>query len=246
MTSPKVRADTLLVARGFAPTRAKAQAAIAAGGVFADGAPVRKASERLGSHCVLSCTPASRWVSRAGEKLSFALEAFAVSAQGRHCLDIGASTGGFTQVLLAQNALSVVCVDVGQDQLHPLVRADPRVRCLEGLDARALQPSHLLPAPDLPELIVCDASFIGASKALARPFALCAKVASAIVLIKPPYEAGPGVRVMGANAAQIAEAGAARLDGLEGFALHKLAPCAILGGDGSQEFIALLRRGAGF
>lgn len=239
MTVPRERADTLLVLRGLVPTRAKAQAAIAAGGVFANAIPVRKASERLPVDCALSCTPASPWVSRAGDKLCFAMTTLGLSAQELHGLDIGASTGGFTQVLLAQGAASVTAVDVGRDQLHPLVRSDPRVRSLEGLDARALETSHLLAAPDL---IVCDASFIGSHKVLARPFALAAAQAQAIVLIKPPYEAGPGIRVDGTNAAEIALAAAARLDGLEGFFLKDLAPCAVPGRDGSQEFIAFLER----
>ncbi len=240
MTTAKQRADALLVARGLAPTRAKAQAAIAAGGVFADGARVRKASERLDLDCALACTPASLWVSRAGDKLAYALELFGVCAKGLPCLDIGASTGGFTQVLLARGAASVTSVDSGRDQLHPLLRGDPRVHSLEGMDARILEASDLAA---LPALIVCDASFIGADKVLARPLALAAARARALVLIKPPYEAGPGVRVDSANAAQIAEASATRLDKLAGFALRRLERCIVLGGDGSQEYLALLERG---
>lgn len=240
MSAPRLRADQLLVSRGLALTRTKAQAAIAAGGVWADGKQVRKASEPLDPACALQCTPASAWVSRGGDKLSLAMDALNVAARGLHCLDIGASTGGFTQVLLARGAASVTSVDVGHGQLHPQLGDDPRVRKLEGQDARALLSEQLL-AP--PALIVCDASFIGADKVLARPFALSASSARALVLIKPPYEAGPGVRVSDANCWEIAQAASARLDGLEGFGLQRLEPSAVRGGDGSAEFIALLQKG---
>lgn len=239
MSPRTLRADQLLVARGLSPTRAKAQAAIAAGGVFADGQRVRKSSQSLPSDCQLRCEPASRWVSRAGEKLDHALRDLGLSAHGLHCLDIGASTGGFTQVLLSQGAASVTSVDVGQDQLHPILRADPRVRSFEGLDARALTPAHLA---DLPALIVCDASFIGAHKVLGPALALAAAQAKALVLIKPQYEAGFGKRVSDANCASIAAEAAARLDGLEGFGVSHLVPSTLRGTQGSQEFFALLAK----
>lgn len=165
---------------------------------------------------------------------------FGLSAQGLHCLDIGASTGGFTQVLLARGAASVTSVDVGQDQLHPILRADPRVHSFEGLDARALLPTHLA---DAPALIVCDASFIGAHKVLGPALALAATPAKALILIKPQYEAGAGKRVTDANCAAIAAEAAARLDGLEGFDLRHLAPSTLRGAQGSQEFFALLAKG---
>ncbi len=239
MSAPKLRADQLLVARGLSPTRAKAQAAIAAGGVFADGQLVHKASQSLPMDCQLRCEPASAWVSRAGEKLELAMRDLGLSAQGAHCLDIGASTGGFTQVLLAQGAASVTSVDVGKDQLHPIVRADPRVRSFEGLDARALLPRHLV---DAPALIVCDASFIAAHKVLGPALALAAAEAQALILIKPQYEAGAGKRANDANCAAIAAGAGAQLDGLEGFGLRHLMPSKVRGAEGSQEFFALLAK----
>lgn len=234
-----VRADRLLVERGLAETRAKAQAAIAAGLVRADGRPVRKASEALPGDAAIEFRAASPWVSRAADKLVQALEAFAIDPAGCDCLDVGASTGGFTEVLLARGAARVAAIDVGRAQLHPRLRADPRVLSLEAQDARALTAEQLGFAPGL---IVCDASFIGADKVLARPLALAASQAVAIVLIKPAYEAGPGVRVTPAGAEAIAEAAAQRLHGLAGFRLQRREECALRGAEGAVEFLALLRR----
>jgi len=239
--SGRLRADQLLVQRGLFETRAKAQAAIAAGQVLADGRVIAKPGALLHPSAALALQGHQAWVSRSALKLAHALEAFAVRPEGRLCLDVGASTGGFTEVLLAHGAAHVAAVDVGRGQLHPKLRADPRVTCLEAQDARTLEPAHL---PGPPELIVCDASFIGADKALARPFALANPRAEAIVLVKPPYEAGPGVTVTDDTAPAIAAAAAGRLDGLAGFRLRRLAPSAIRGGEGALEWLALLTRDA--
>lgn len=239
----RIRADLLIVARGLAESRAKARAAIEAGGVTADGAPVTRASDLLAEDAALKVAPPHPWVSRSGVKLACALDTFGVDPAGRICLDIGASTGGFTQVLLARGAARVYAVDVGRGQLHASVRADPRVISLEGLDARALTRDLL---PDAPSLLVCDVSFIGAAKALAVPLSLAAPDADLIVLIKPQFEAGPGAGKKGVLSEQEARSAAARalaeLDGLQGFRVAGACDSPIRGGDGNFEMLVLVRR----
>lgn len=240
----RMRADQLLVSRGLADSRAKAQAAIAAGGVTADGAPVLKASQAIEETAALTLEAPHPWVSRAGMKLDAALAAFGVSVEGCACLDIGASTGGFTQVLLARGASHVTAVDVGRDQLHALLRSDPRVRVMEGVDARALTADTLGFAPTR---IVCDASFIGLEKILPAPLSLAAPGAHLIALVKPQYEVGPGrsgaLLSVGA-AREIAEMVAVRLDGVAGFHRVACAESPVRGGDGAPEFTMHAVRGA--
>lgn len=235
----RIRADLLLVERGLCESRAKAQAAIVAGRVCVDGRVLARPAEPLARDAAISLQELEPWVSRAALKLVHALDSFRVDPTGLQCLDVGASTGGFTEVLLSRGAAHVTAVDVGRGQLHVRLRADARVTSLEAQDARTLSASQF-PVP--PALIVCDASFIGAHKVLARPFALAHSQARAVVLVKPPYEAGPGVTVTDATAPAIAEAAAMRLDGLEGFGLQRLEPSAIRGGDGALEWVALLAR----
>ncbi len=237
----RMRADSLLVARGLAESRAKARAAIEAGGVRADGALVSKASELIAEHAELEMAAPHPWVSRGGVKLAHALEAFAIDPNGRTCLDVGASTGGFTQVLLTRGAARVYAVDVGHGQLHASLRDDPRVVNLERTDARALT-RDLVPEP--PTLIVCDASFIGAAKVLAVPLSLAAERADLVALIKPQFEAGPHKRgVLAEPAARAAaEAAIAVLDGVEGFQVVARIDSPIRGGDGNLELLAHMRR----
>ena len=163
------RADTLLAERGLFESRAKAREAIEAGLVRADGRLVKKPSEDIAPEAELIAAAPYPWVSRGGVKLAHALETFGVDPSGRYCLDVGASTGGFTDVLLTRGARHVVAVDVGHGQLHPRIRNDARVTALERLDARALERTHLA---EPPSLIVCDASFI--SLALILPNVLLA------------------------------------------------------------------------
>ena len=239
----RMRADLLLVARGLAESRAKARAAIEAGGVRANGAAVTKASELIDESAVLDVTAAHPWVSRGGVKLAAALDAFAVDPDGRVCLDIGASTGGFTQVLLTRGALRVYAVDVGRDQLHLSLRADPRVVSLEQTDARTLTRVQVA---EPPSLIVCDASFIGAAKVLAVPFSLAAEHADALVLIKPQFEAGPNAGRAGVLSEETARAAAASaiaaLDGVERFRVIASIDSPIRGGDGNLERVVYLKR----
>jgi 23S rRNA (cytidine1920-2'-O)/16S rRNA (cytidine1409-2'-O)-methyltransferase len=237
----RMRADLLLVARGLAESRAKARAAIEAGGVLANGAAVGKPSDLIAKDAALDVTPAHPWVSRGGVKLAAALDAFGVDAAGRICLDVGASTGGFTHVLVSRGAARVYAVDVGRDQLHASLRADPRVARLEQTDARTLTRAAI---PEPPSLVVCDASFIGAAKVLATPFALAAEHADAIVLIKPQFEVGPGKGGVldEATARAAAQCAIDSLDGLERFRVVAAIDSPIRGGDGNLERLALLKR----
>jgi 23S rRNA (cytidine1920-2'-O)/16S rRNA (cytidine1409-2'-O)-methyltransferase len=237
----RTRIDLLLIARGLVESRAKARAAIEAGGVIADGVVVTKASDLIEETAALDVTPPHPWVSRGGVKLAAALDAFNVDPTGRICLDVGASTGGFTHVLLTRGAANVYAVDVGRDQLHRSLRPDPRVVSLEQTDARALTRAQI---PESPSLIVCDASFIGAAKVLATPFSLAAEHADAIVLIKPQFEAGPGKGGVldEATAREAADAATTTLNGLQGFQLIATIDSPIRGGDGNLERLAHFKR----
>jgi 23S rRNA (cytidine1920-2'-O)/16S rRNA (cytidine1409-2'-O)-methyltransferase len=235
------RADIVLAARGFAESRAKAQAAIAAGGVRADGAAVAKASDLIAEDARIDYAPPHPWVSRGGVKLAAALDAFAVDPAGRICLDVGASTGGFTQVLLTRGAARVYAVDVGSAQLHATLRDDARVVSFENTDARSLKRAQI---PELPSLIACDVSFIGAAKALQTPLSFASVRADLIVLIKPQFEAGPGHGgVLGEDTARAAaQTAITALNGLEGFAFIAAMDSPIRGGDGNLERLAHFRR----
>jgi 23S rRNA (cytidine1920-2'-O)/16S rRNA (cytidine1409-2'-O)-methyltransferase len=237
----RIRADVLLVARGLAESRAKARAAIEAGGVTAGGVRVEKASDLIEENAALEMTPPHPWVSRGGVKLAHALDVFGVDPAGRVCLDVGASTGGFTQVLLSRGARRVYAVDVGHGQLHASLRDDARVVSLERTDARTLTRAQVA---EPPTLIVCDVSFIGAAKALATPMALAAEHADVVVLIKPQFEAGPGKGGVLAEAdARGAAAEAIRtLDGEAGFRIAAQTDSPIRGGDGNLELLIHARR----
>ena len=237
----RMRADLLLVARGFAESRAKARAAIEAGGVTANGASVQRPSDLIDESATLEFTPPHPWVSRGGVKLAHALDLSGVDPAGRVCLDVGASTGGFTQVLLARGAARVYAVDVGHGQLHASVQGDPRVVSLERTDARTLTRAQIDQAPTL---IVCDASFIGAAKVLATPLSLAAEHADLIVLIKPQFEAGPGKGGVLAetDSRSIAEAAIQALDGEAGFRVIARTDSPIRGGDGNLEVLMHARR----
>jgi 23S rRNA (cytidine1920-2'-O)/16S rRNA (cytidine1409-2'-O)-methyltransferase len=182
-------------------------------------------------------------VSRGGVKLAHALEAFAVDAKERYCLDIGASTGGFTDALLRAGARHVVAVDVGHDQLHQRLRADPRVTSLEGLDARALAAAHLGEAPSL---IVVDASFISLALVLPPVLPLAAAGAELLALVKPQFEAGrkagkKGVVRDEAVHAQVCARVSVEVETLRWRVLGVIAS-PIAGGDGNREFLLHARR----
>jgi len=177
----KKRLDVLLVERGLAESRAQAQALVLAGQVPG----YDKAGQQVDDSAALSVSVSPRFVSRGGEKLAHALAAFAVDPVGRDALDVGASTGGFTDVLLQLGAARVIALDVGYGQLHPRIREDPRVTVLERSNVRELRE---LPFP--PDLVVCDVSFVSVRKALPPALALAAPRWEALVLVKPQFEAG--------------------------------------------------------
>jgi len=173
----------LLVERGLAESRAQAQALVLAGRVPG----YEKAGQQVDEAAELSVTQPPRFVSRGGEKLDHALEAFELEVAGRGALDVGASTGGFTDVLLQRGAARVIALDVGYGQLHPRIRDDPRVTVLERTNVREIRA-----LPFAPELVVCDVSFVSLRKALPPALALAAPGWEAVVLVKPQFEAGRG------------------------------------------------------
>jgi 23S rRNA (cytidine1920-2'-O)/16S rRNA (cytidine1409-2'-O)-methyltransferase len=236
------RADIVLVERGLFESRAKAQAAIAAGLVTADGARVRKASDPVSDSATLSATPAHPYVSRGALKLVAALDHFAFDPADRICLDVGASTGGFTEVLLARGARKVYAVDVGRDQLHTRLRNDPRVIALEQTDIRALSPSAFSEAPDF---ITVDVSFISLRLVLPALDRLTRRPAQLIALIKPQFEAGKANVKKGI--VRDAAVHAAVCDEIATFAaslrwdIAGIFPSPIEGGDGNKEFLLAAR-----
>jgi 23S rRNA (cytidine1920-2'-O)/16S rRNA (cytidine1409-2'-O)-methyltransferase len=239
MTSPpRRRADRLLVERGLFDSRAKAQAAIVAGLVTANGQPVRKPSDDIPADAAIDATPAHPYVSRGGVKLAAALDHFRFDPKGRICLDVGASTGGFTQVLLERGAARVFAVDVGTAQLHKSLRNRDDVVVMETTDIRALNAAAIAPPPTL---IVIDVSFISLRLALPAALRLAAPAAQLVALVKPQFEAGrdavkKGVVRDAAIHAAICDDIAAFVTGL-GWAVRGIIPSPIEGGDGNREFL---------
>ena len=180
----KKRLDVLLVERGLAESRSQAQALVLAGRVKGHA----KAGEQVDESAALEVEGGQRFVSRGGEKLAHALDALAIDVAGEDCLDVGASTGGFTDCLLQAGAARVCAVDVGYGQLHPRLRADPRVTALERTNVRRLRCEDL---PFSPTFVTCDVSFISLAKALPPALACAAPGWRALVLVKPQFEAGP-------------------------------------------------------
>jgi 23S rRNA (cytidine1920-2'-O)/16S rRNA (cytidine1409-2'-O)-methyltransferase len=239
----KTRADQLLVERGLCESRARAQAAIVAGLVTVDGRPVRKASEMITADAVLTAQAPHPYVSRGGLKLAGALDLFGLEPAGRVCLDVGASTGGFTDLLLKRGARRVVSVDVGRDQLHASLRGDPRVTSLEGCDIRSLTMADL---PEPPTLAAIDVSFISLRLVLPAVAALLAPVCEIAALIKPQFEAGRAALKKGivrdeAVHHRVCDEIATVLAEL-GFAVEAPVPSPIEGGDGNREFLIGGRR----
>lgn len=235
------RADQLLVERRLFPSRARAQEAISAGLVRADGEIVRKASQPLDPDAKLEGAAAHPWASRGGLKLVAALDAFGLDPSGLACLDLGASTGGFTDVLLARGAKSVVAVDVGHGQFR--LAPDPRVRSLEGRDARSLTAADLF---EPPQAIVCDVSFISQRLVLPPALALAAPRAWLATLVKPQFEVGPARVVKGQvkDEAALAEACEGVRETVEalGWTVRGVIPSPVAGGDGAREFLLGARR----
>ncbi|MEZ6001605.1 TlyA family RNA methyltransferase [Hyphomonas sp.] len=233
----KDRADRLLVTLGLFESRASARAAIEAGLVRADGVQVTKPAQDISADAVIEADPAHPYVSRGGLKLAHGLEAFGIDPAGQACLDIGASTGGFTEVLLLNGARHVTAVDVGRGQLHPRIAADPRVTNLEATDARSLTPDRL---PEAPTLLVCDASFISLEKLLEVPLSLAAPGADFVGLFKPQFQVGRDHVGKGGIVTDLAAADAAavRFEAWmkeKGWPIHAWTASPISGGDGNAE-----------
>ncbi len=233
-----MRADQLLVARGLFESRAKAQAAIEAGNVTADDEIVRKVSQLLADDSEIVATPAHPYVSRGALKLEAALDHFKINPSGRVCLDVGASTGGFTEVLLSRGAAKVYAVDTGTDQLHPKLKSDPRVVSLEHTDIRKLEDVGV---PNEARLVVIDVSFISLELVIPKALQFAAPHAELVALIKPQFEAGREhvkkgiVRDSGVHLAVIQRV--ELLVGRQGWRLRGTIPSPILGGDGNAEFL---------
>jgi 23S rRNA (cytidine1920-2'-O)/16S rRNA (cytidine1409-2'-O)-methyltransferase len=238
MTMAASRADTALHARGLFESRAKAREAIEAGLVTVDGRIVKKPSEPIAADAHIVAQAAYPWVSRGGVKLAHALDHFGVDPEGRFCLDVGASTGGFTDVLLNRGARHVVAADVGHGQLHERLRGDPRVTSFEGQDARALTAAHMTEAPSL---IVIDASFISLSVLLPHVLSLAGPRADLVALIKPQFEAGrTAVKKGVVRDEKIHAQVCARIeDEIEalGWRVSGVVSSPIEGGDGNREFL---------
>jgi 23S rRNA (cytidine1920-2'-O)/16S rRNA (cytidine1409-2'-O)-methyltransferase len=238
MNAPRQRADRLLVARGLFESRAKAQAAIEAGLVTADERVVSKASEEIPTNALLRASAAHPYVSRGGVKLAAALDRFHFDPNGHVCLDVGASTGGFTQVLLSRGAQRVYAVDVGHGQLHETLRTRPEVISLEAIDIRTLSPSRL---DKLPDFVTIDVSFISLKLVLAPVTALAKTPAQFVALIKPQFEAGPGAAKKGivrepAIHAAVCDDIAKFVVSL-GWRVLGIIPSPVEGGDGNAEFL---------
>ena len=238
------RADVLLVERGLFESRARARAAIDAGLVVADGKPVAKASETIASDAALSAQPAHPYVSRGGVKLAGALEQYPIDIEDHVCLDVGASTGGFTEVLLANGASLVFAIDVGRGQLHPSLHGHPRVVSMEETDIRDFEGRRL---PARPDIVVIDVSFISLKAVLPVALSLAAAPMSLLALIKPQFEAQRKHSKRGIirNAMVHQEI----CDDITAFAASlgctdiQVFPSSITGGDGNVEFFIGARRG---
>jgi 23S rRNA (cytidine1920-2'-O)/16S rRNA (cytidine1409-2'-O)-methyltransferase len=240
----KQRADRLLVERGLFDSRARAQAAIAAGLVAADGIIVRKASEEIPYDAMIAAAPAHPFVSRGGIKLAAALDRFQLAVTDRVCLDVGASTGGFTEVLIARGARRIYAVDVGSSQLHPRLRGNSRIVSIERTDIRRLEPSQL---PEQPDLATIDVSFISLKLVLPAIGKLIAPRAAMIALIKPQFEGQR--RWIKKGIVRDAAVQAAVCDDIaqslvqQGWRVCGRMQSPILGGEGNREVFVEARRG---
>jgi 23S rRNA (cytidine1920-2'-O)/16S rRNA (cytidine1409-2'-O)-methyltransferase len=242
--SARRRADVALVEDGHYESRARAQEAIAAGLVRVDGRPLRKASEAIREGAAVEAGRPHPWVSRGGVKLAAALDHFGIDPAGLACLDIGSSTGGFSHVLLARGARSVVAVDVGRGQLHPDLHGHPRLRSLEETDARRLTADAV---GEPPALVTFDVSFIGLGAVAAPVLALAARDATVVALVKPQFEAGrehvrKGIVRDPAVHMAVCESVCGRF-AAAGWTVAGVIPSPIAGGDGNREFLLAARRG---
>lgn len=243
--SARIRLDQALEARGLLPSRARARDAVLRGTVTINGVVAVKPHQPVADSDVLALhDPAATYVSRAALKLIAGLDAGAIDPAGKTCLDLGASTGGFTQVLLERGASKVFAIDVGHHQLHKSLLDDPRVVSFEGLNGRDLTHDTV---PDPIDLLVCDISFVSLVKVLDVPLALCAECAEAVILIKPQFEVGRenvGKRgiVTDPLAIEKASTDVIAYIAAAGWGHRISVPSPIDGGDGNTETVAVFAR----
>ena len=244
--APKIRVDQLLVERGHAESRTRAQALVLAGTVFSGETKIAKPGQTLPADAPLDVRGRDHpWVSRGGIKLAHAIEAFDLDPTGVTAMDIGSSTGGFTDVLLTKGAAHVFAVDSGTNQLAWKLRQDPRVTVLEQTSARVLTPEHIT-APC--SWVVCDASFISLAKVLDVPLKLAAQHCQLVALIKPQFEVGRaevgkgGVVREPALHARVCEEVRSWLEGL-GWQVQGIVESPIKGPEGNIEFLISAQRG---
>ena len=243
--SERIRLDLALEQRGLVPSRARARDAILRGTVSINGTPAHKPNQMVGrDDLVLLNDPAANYVSRAALKLVAGLDAGEIDPKGKTCLDVGASTGGFTQVLMERGARRIYAVDVGHGQLHDRLKGSDRVVPMEGVNARDLSPQTI---PEPIDLLVSDISFVSVTKVLEAPLALCMAEAEAVILFKPQFEVGRqnvGKGGIVTNETAIAQA----LDEViafvehQGFAHRLSLPSPISGGDGNVETVLVFGR----
>jgi 23S rRNA (cytidine1920-2'-O)/16S rRNA (cytidine1409-2'-O)-methyltransferase len=244
MPSLRKRIDLLLVERGLFESRARARAAIEAGLVSANDKQVMKASETIAADAVLRAQPAHPFVSRGGVKLAGALEQYPIDIEDHVCLDVGASTGGFTEVLLANGASLVFAIDVGRGQLHPSLHDHPKIVSMEETDIRSLEGKRL---PARPDIVVIDVSFISLRAVLPVALSLAAAPTHLLALIKPQFEATRKHSKRGII--RDAAVHSAVCDEISAFAASlgctdiRVFPSPITGGDGNVEFFIGARRG---
>ncbi len=245
MTRSKRRVDQLLVERGLANSRTIAQRMVMAGQVRAGGELVHKSSETVASDVILEVKGGPRYVSRAGEKLEAALDAFQISPEDRICADVGSSTGGFTDCLLQRGAKHIYAIDVGKGQLHWKLRQDDRIAILEDTNAR-----YLNELPEAVSLVTIDVSFISAVKILAQAVRWLDQQGEMVVLIKPQFEAGRGKVGKGGivkdplihrEVLELFSQGSSEL----GLYSHGLIRSPVLGAKGNQEYLTWLRPNRG-
>lgn len=241
-SASRTRLDELLVERGFFPSRSRARDAVLRGAVSIDGTKTAKPGQAVAPDASITVEdPASGYVSRAALKLLKALDVFGIDPSGTVALDIGASTGGFTQVLLERGAAHVLAIDVGHGQMHDSLRGDGRVTTLEGINARNLTLDDL--GGRRPDMLVSDVSFISLKLALPPALTLAADGARGIFLVKPQFEAGKDAIGKGgllkdlAKGAQVAEELREWLDAQPGWRATGLSPSPIEGGDGNREYL---------
>jgi 23S rRNA (cytidine1920-2'-O)/16S rRNA (cytidine1409-2'-O)-methyltransferase len=238
------RADLLLVERGLFESRARAQAAIEAGRVTANGKQIAKPSETIPDDALIAAEPAHPWVSRGGVKLAGALEQYPIDIEDHVCVDVGASTGGFTEVLLNYGASLVYAIDVGREQLHPSLRSNPKIISMEETDIRSLAGKRLEKRPDV---VVIDVSFISLKHVLPAVLPLAAAPMHLLALIKPQFEADRKHSKKGIIRDEAVHR--AVCDDISEFAASlgctdiKVFPSSITGGDGNAEFFLGARRG---